>query len=192
MNKTYLFLSDKTLDKKAFVDALKGSSMPFEVEYSSDRKGAIEADASFYVYLDGILLPLHDDLGVNLTVLACHKDGPLEQKCLLEALSFFPNEARFLTDLIMKELSFGNFTSLPLLSSEFVNVPHEVLLTAGTYLRTGLDASKAAEQLFIHRNTFNYRLARFIDITGLDIRDYHNALLLELFFQLGSIKSFAE
>lgn len=188
MIKEYLFLADKALDKKAFKESLEGPSIPFDIEYVSERKGVITSDSSFYVYLDALLLPIHDDLDVNLTILACHKDGPLEEKCLNEALSFFPNMARFLSDLLMKELSFGNYTSLPLLSEEFKDVPHDVLLTAGTYLRTGLDASQAAEQLFIHRNTFNYRLNRFIDITGLDIRDYHNALLLELFFQLGSLK----
>jgi hypothetical protein len=34
-------------------------------------------------------------------------------------------------------------------------------------LRCGLNASLAAETLIIHRNTFNYRLAQFIDKTGL-------------------------
>ena len=58
-------------------------------------------------------------------------------------------------------------------------------LTAGTYLRCGLDASLAANKLIVHRNTFNYRLNAFIARTGLDIRDYHNALLLELYFDLG-------
>ena len=47
--------------------------------------------------------------------------------------------------------------------------------------RRGLLASEA---LFVHRNTFNYRLNAFIRESGLDIRDYHNALLLEIYFQL--------
>jgi DNA-binding PucR family transcriptional regulator len=91
-----------------------------------------------------------------------------------------------MSDILMKEFSFGDFSSLPLLSQEFKAVPHELLLTAGAFLRCGLNASLAAETLIIHRNTFNYRLAQFIDITQLDIRDYHNALLLEIYFQLGA------
>ncbi|HBB05327.1 MAG TPA: hypothetical protein DCZ41_01870, partial [Firmicutes bacterium] len=44
-------------------------------------------------------------------------------------------------------------------------------------------ACLTAETLYIHRNTFNYRLNAFIEKTGLDIREYHNALLLEFYFQ---------
>jgi DNA-binding PucR family transcriptional regulator len=65
----------------------------------------------------------------------------------------------------MKEFSFGDYSSIPLLNAEFKEVPHELLLTAGTFLRCGLNASLAAETLIIHRNTFNYRLAQFIDLT---------------------------
>jgi hypothetical protein len=186
MEKTYLFLADAPLDKADFEEALAGPAIPFKIAYKNDRSGVICSDEKFYVYLDGILMPLHDDLGVTLTVLACHKDGPLEEKAVRESLGYFPNQAVFLSDLLMKEISFGDFTSIPLLSDEFKGVGHDLLLTAGAYLRSGLDASVAAKQLFIHRNTFNYRLNRFIDETGLDIRDYHNALLLELYFQLGS------
>ncbi|MGN1075804.1 MAG: helix-turn-helix domain-containing protein, partial [Candidatus Enteromonas sp.] len=42
----------------------------------------------------------------------------------------------------------------------------------------------SAQTLFVHRNTFLYRLNKFIELTNLDIRDYHNALLLELYFQI--------
>ena len=35
-----------------------------------------------------------------------------------------------------------------------------------------------AQKLYLHRNTVNYRLQKFIEQSGLDIRDYHNAQLL--------------
>jgi hypothetical protein len=187
MNCLYLFLANAPIDKKSFEGGLEGLPYPFEVTYKDEKSGTIVSDTKSYAYLDGLLMPLHDDLGVSIAVLCVHRDGELEEKCLKESLGYFPNAARFLSDIIMKELSFGNYSSLPLLSNEFKGVKHEVLLTAGTYLRCGLDASLAASQLFIHRNTFNYRLNQFIDETGLDIRDYHNALLLEIFFQLGSL-----
>lgn len=129
---------------------------------------------------------MHDDLGINLTVIISHKYGPLEEKLLNKAVAYFPNQCLYLTDMLLKELSFGDYSSFPLLSAEFRNVSEELMLTAGTFLRCGLNASLTSETLFIHRNTFNYRLNAFIEKTGLDIRDYHNALLLELYFQLAS------
>jgi carbohydrate diacid regulator len=48
------------------------------------------------------------------------------------------------------------------------------------FIHCGLNAIKTANKLYIHRNTFNYRLHKFIALTGLDIRDYRHALYFEL------------
>jgi|LAHS01.1.fsa_nt_gb hypothetical protein len=186
MNKYYFFLANGKIEREALSDALDGLGVPYEILYLSDEKGYLLADEKFAVRLQGIVLMIHDDIGVTITFLAAHKADELEEKLLKEALAYFPNQCLFMSDILMKEFSFGDFSSLPLLSQEFKAVPHELLLTAGAFLRCGLNASLAAETLIIHRNTFNYRLAQFIDITQLDIRDYHNALLLEIYFQLGA------
>lgn len=186
MKKDYLFLASAPINRDAFKESLDSLGSSYEITYVSLQKGLILSDEKFAVKLQNILFTLHDDLGLTITVLAVHKDGELEEKGLREALSYFPNQCLFLSDVIMKELSFGDFSSLPLLSKEFAGVPHELLLTAGAFLRCGLNASLAADSLIIHRNTFAYRLNQFIDLTGLDIRDYHNAMLLELFFQFGN------
>ena len=186
MNKYYFFLANGDIEKEALKDALDGLGHIYDVTYFSARKGYLLADEKFAVLLQGIVLMIHDDIGVTITFLTAHQSGELEEKLLKEALAYFPNQCLFLSDVLMKEFSFGDFSSLPLLSAEFKKVPHELLLTAGTFLRCGLNASLSAETLIIHRNTFNYRLAQFIDLTHLDIRDYHNALLLEIYFQLGA------
>ncbi|MBP5090998.1 MAG: helix-turn-helix domain-containing protein [Bacilli bacterium] len=36
----------------------------------------------------------------------------------------------------------------------------------------------------MHRNTFNYRLNRFVESTGVDVRYYHNALLLDYYLRM--------
>jgi hypothetical protein len=186
MTKYYLYETSGSFDEKAFRSALSSLGSPYDLTVLSPTKGFIIADENFLMGLGNLVLPLHDDLRVVITFLCAHANGPLEEKALKQAVAYFPNQALYLTDVLMKEFSFGDYSSLPLLSAEFKDVPHELLLTAGTFLRCGLNASLAAENLIIHRNTFNYRLARFIEKTGLDIRDYHNALLLEIYFQLGS------
>jgi hypothetical protein len=188
MNKYYLFAATGKIDHGYFETALSSTEAVYDITYLSETKGYIVADEKFFTRLEGVLAPMHDDLSITISVVCAHEIKPLEEKALKEALSYFPNQVLYLTDVLMKEFSFGDYSSLPLLSGELKIVPHELLLTAGTYLRCGLDASLAADKLIIHRNTFNYRLNQFIDRTGLDIRDYHNALLLEIFFQLGSYK----
>lgn len=186
MNKYYLFLANGDIDQRQFQDALDGLGQLYDVIYTSKQGGYILADEKFAVRLQDVLLPLHDDMGLTITVLAVHKIAPLEEKAIKEALAYFPNQCLFLSDVLMKEFSFGDYSSMPMLAGEFKGVSHELLLTAGAFLRCGLNACLAAETLIIHRNTFNYRLAQFVDLTGLDIRDYHNALILEIYFQLGN------
>lgn len=185
MIKYYLFKASGPINVPEFKNGLDAIDEDYSLSLSSPDEGFFTAPEKFAVRLQGVLFPLHDDLGITISVLACHADGALERKSLKEALSYFPNQCLFLSDILMKEFSFGDYSSLPLLKEEMKKVPHELLLTAGAFLRCGLNASLAAESLFIHRNTFNYRLSQFIDSTGLDIRDYHNALLLEIYFQLG-------
>ncbi|TCP28696.1 PucR-like helix-turn-helix protein [Scopulibacillus darangshiensis] len=46
------------------------------------------------------------------------------------------------------------------------------------YCRHNLNVSKAAEALYIHRNTLNYRLKRISRLTLLDIHSFEHCLLL--------------
>ncbi len=187
MKKTlYLFIANAPFSKKGFSESLSSYGLPFHLVYQNETHGYLEAPSRLGVLLAPSLYMIHDDLGVTITFLEAPKASPLSDKLLNEALSYFPNQVVCLTDLLMKEFSFGNFSSIPLLKNEFKDVPHELMLTAGAYLRSNLNASLTAEILYIHRNTFNYRLSAFIEQTGLDIREYHNALLLEFYFQFCS------
>ncbi len=187
MNKHYLFLSNLPISKKPFEAALKGLGINLEtLAYYSSYEGELILPKESYSSISSVMLPLREDLGGSISFLATHDRGELSKKLLKDALAYFPNQAVFPTDVLMKEMSFADYTSVPLLSSCFSHLDHELLLTAGTYLRCGLDASLSAKELFIHRNTFNYRLNSFIEETNLDIRDYHNALLLEIYFQVSA------
>ncbi len=187
MNKHYLFLSNQEISRKTFETALKGFGVKLDtLSYFSPYEGELILPKEDYSSFSSLVLPLREDLGGSISFLCCHDRGELGKKLLKDALGYFPNQAVFPTDVLMKEMSFGDYTSVPLLCASFSHLDHELLLTAGTYLRCGLDASLSAKELFIHRNTFNYRLNAFIEETNLDIRDYHNALLLELYFQVSS------
>lgn len=187
MNKHYLFLSNIPVSKKPFEAALKGLGVDLEtLTYYSPYEGELILPKESFSSISSVMLPLREDLGGSISFLATHDRGELSKKLLKDALAYFPNQAVFPTDVLMKEMSFADYTSIPLLTSCFSHLDHELLLTAGTYLRCGLDASLSAKELFIHRNTFNYRLNSFIEETNLDIRDYHNALLLEIYFQVSA------
>ena len=185
MEKHYLFLSSAPFDKIEFEDQLSQIGVDTDhVVYFGDRNGEFLADSKIYAKLDSLSLVIRDDLGASISFLAAHQNTVLEQDLLQKSASYFPCRAMFPSDVILKEISFGDYSAYPLLKACFDSVPHDLLLTAGTYLRCGCDESLSAQTLFVHRNTFLYRLNKFIELTNLDIRDYHNALLLELYFQI--------
>lgn len=56
----------------------------------------------------------------------------------------------------------------------------DLVRTLKTYFATGTNASEAADRLFLHRNSMLYRLERIQTLTGLDLKDNHAALALQL------------
>ena len=187
MEKHYLFKTNKPIDQRYFFSALEGIGIDKDqVIFSSADQGEFFADSSAIAEIEPMIQLFHDDLSIQMSVLSAHQNTSFEQALLRKAALFFPNRVLYATDVIMKEISLGEFSSYKPLMNLFANVPYELLNTAGTYLRCGCDACLSARMLFIHRNTFNYRFNQFINLSGLDIRDYHNALLLELYFQLNN------
>ena len=154
------------------------------IVFSSPKNAEFIAPAEIAYALDTALIPFSNQTGVKVGALVSHGHGELENHLLPYSLAYFPNMASHLSDLILREMSFGDYSCYSLFMKLFRNVDSDLMQAAGAYLRCGCQALKAAEVLYVHRNTFNYRLANFIKKTNLDIRDYHNALLLELYFQL--------
>lgn len=181
MHRYYLFRSNKALDKRYFASALEG--YPYEIDWHDSFSGSLYSDEDFSSHLDDILNNVREDLGASLCILSSHNDGKLEYYLLEKCSGLYPNSNLFLSTFILEEMAQGDMSFLPLLKEEFSSIPHDCLLTGEAFLRSGLNASLAASTLYIHRNTFNYRLAQFIDYSGLDIRDYHNALLLEIYLR---------
>lgn len=64
----------------------------------------------------------------------------------------------------------------------------ELLHSVAMYLRENLNLSETAKKLFIHRNSMQYRLDKFIEKTGIDIRQFDEAVKVYLALQtLGMI-----
>lgn len=183
MKRLYLFQTAKDIETLKFEPLFLSLDPNGVFKYEGTRNGYFESELDLVDELSEKLSSF--EIG-HIAVVVSHRNWPLEKKLLAEAFGYFPNQCVFLTDVLMKELTFGNFSSIPLLSQEFRDVPKDLMMTAGSFLRSDLNGLKTAEREKIHRNTFNYRLKSFVEITNLDIRDYHNALLLELYFQLAS------
>ncbi|PLT31244.1 PucR family transcriptional regulator [Peribacillus deserti] len=56
----------------------------------------------------------------------------------------------------------------------------EMISTIKTYIECSSNASLAAKKLFMHRNSLQYRIDKFVEKTGLDIRGFEDALTVYL------------
>lgn len=52
---------------------------------------------------------------------------------------------------------------------------HELLKTIEVFLQNGSNATLTAKKLFIHRNTLQYRLDKFSEKTGINLKDFNQA-----------------
>ncbi|TQS76592.1 hypothetical protein DX933_00360 [Ornithinibacillus gellani] len=62
---------------------------------------------------------------------------------------------------------------------EFAHDP-DFLKTINMLFQCNLNISETAKKLYLHRNTLQYRLDKFYDQTGTDIRDFHQAITVFL------------
>ncbi len=75
-----------------------------------------------------------------------------------------------------------SFVKKDILSDLFVESieGQEMLHTIQVFLQCNLNASLTAKKLYIHRNSLQYRLDKFIENTGIDIRSFANAAFVSL------------
>lgn len=62
---------------------------------------------------------------------------------------------------------------------EFIS-DEETLKTIHVFIECNLNVSETAKELYMHRNSLQYRLDRFYEKTGLDIRQFQDALTVYL------------
>lgn len=65
-----------------------------------------------------------------------------------------------------------------------MNLDEELLNTIKVFLQNNLKLAETARQLYLHRNTLIYRLDKIHSLTGLDIRNFDDAIKMEILLLL--------
>ena len=176
MKKYFHFQSDGPLSEKQLLGLLEDNYRgDITLTMVTSQSGYCLADADLADTLEVLLPVMVSDLGISITFLVSHANDHFAQLALRKAVLTRKERCTHLGDLLLDGLLSGDRSLLTEAAKEFSAVPHELMLTAEVYAACGLNASLAAQKLYVHRNTFNYRLKKFVELTGLDIRDYHNA-----------------
>ena len=183
--KYFLFYSPKPLVKDTLRHVFEEAYQEnISLELSDQQSGYIYADDFFLETIELLLPMISNDLGINLTFLVTHlPDAPLVKEAF-KRVRRFGQGVYHLADVVLDAMQKHDQPFLNKFRQSFDDVPHELMLTAKMLIRCGLNRSLAARKLYVHRNTFNYRLNKFIELTNLDIRDYFNAQFFYLFTQI--------
>ena len=77
-----------------------------------------------------------------------------------------------------------NSINVSILNSLFKNIPDSIIDTVKQYIVMNQSVINTSEAMFTHRNTINYRLNKFIELTGINIRETSSAMTTYLILTL--------
>jgi sugar diacid utilization regulator len=185
MIKYYFFASLKDIQSERFSDALHNAYKNiFAIKFTDSKSGYVMSDEYLYDYLESLLSVISSDTDNSYTVVSSHEESELSRAAIRKAVQGRRVYLTNMADLILNLALDGDYELLRLAKKRFALVSRELMMTAETFISCGLNASLAAKKLYIHRNTFSYRLNQFIEATDLDIRDYHNAQFFSIVIKL--------
>lgn len=156
----------------------------FELEVAGD--GILRVGASFYETEDWE--SLHQQLTEELLIRTKAYSSPVDPRLDLS-----------LADPVLKDMTFG-FHAFPEVIAEAVlqgrtpfvqaarkyvadAVGDELLRTVLAFIADDLNQSKAAKNLYMHRNTLLYRIDQFAQLCGIDPRRFDGAFAIKLLFR---------
>ena len=90
---------------------------------------------------------------------------------LLETTKLYFNEKELVKQGLHNEIVKNNILK------EYYN-DYEMKNVISTYLENNMNVSQAANALYMHRNTVMNKIAKFIDVTGYDIKKFQNAFVI--------------
>lgn len=139
-----------------------------------------------YIYVGSHNTDIHDA-----------KDAYIAQEALFQMCrDIFPNRrvyqhhANLPLNLInhwMKDHNTDNFDMLiNLVEAE----DDEMILSVSTFLESNMNISIASKELYIHRNSLQYRLDKFHEKTGLNPKDFQDAITIYLLLLHRRVKAF--
>jgi DNA-binding PucR family transcriptional regulator len=151
--------------------------------FYNENIGYFIADSKVAPSIENIATTLGSDIGQKVTILVTHDVNDVSLMALQYAYDYGLSFA--LVGDIVASLYVSDKEKLSeKITNEFKNVSYESYLTAKAYINNGLNAQAAARSLYVHRNTFNYRLNKFIIESKLDIRDFWNAIYFLIYIRI--------
>ncbi len=185
MIRFYHYQLHPQLSLSDFTSIIKNNlSLPLEHVSLSSTTGYLLAEEAAALHLEQSLSSLVQDLDYSITFMISYGDTELARYLLAQTDILFSKHIWHDYEIILHLWKKDDPICLRLLKQLFAALTREEIDTLHLYLQCTFNALKASEQLYIHRNTLQYRLSQIADKTGLDFKEYHNAQLFFLYISL--------
>jgi len=187
--KYYLFHLSEPLNQEEFKGYLLSiDSQIKSVKFNSKLDGYFIGNSELSTTLNFIAEAITGDFNVSISILSSYELNDLSsylfRHCTKKERASYKSLADTILDLILK----NDYSFLPFLTNIFKDVNDSILLSIETYVRTGFNATLTAKKLFIHRNSFYYRMNDFFSKTRIDIHDYENSQLVMFYIKLKNME----
>ncbi len=185
MQKYFLFKTDKKIKENDFIELFESFGVSKKkIIFLDEKEGYVIEDKSFYSKLQSNIAMFNIELGLNIFFLFTHALNKSSLYALHKLFPNFKNQAISLYQASLYLIVRRDQQIITLIQDEFNDIDQELVITIYNYINNDLNAIITSLNLFIHRNTFIYRLNKFIDITSCDVRDYFNASYFLLYYNL--------
>lgn len=173
--KAYIQIAD--LQFKESIEQLLQSRFDHKVDFNWNQNIAqmvvYDCESFFYVLKQAILMMI-SDFSMSISALIVPKFDSL----FLDYLNQVHNNVVTAYDLFLK--NYASIKTKKDMQYLLKNIKKEYLETANAFLKCNMNACEAAKVLYLHRNSFNYRLNQFHYTSGMDIKDFDTAIFVKL------------
>jgi hypothetical protein len=129
----------------------------------------------FYMDLSIYIGLFQSDLALAKEIYDREKNDFLSVKGFLQPKAVY-TIADLLPLMLLQTASPNTHKTLTGLLAEWMEEDKETVNTIKVFVECNMNISLAAKKLYIHRNSLQYRVDKFFDRTGIDVKQFKNAL----------------
>jgi DNA-binding PucR family transcriptional regulator len=129
----------------------------------------------FYMDLSIYIGLFQSDLALAKEIYDREKNDFLSVKGFLQPKAVY-TIADLLPLMLLQTASPNTHKTLTGLLAEWMEEDKETINTIKVFVECNMNISLAAKKLYIHRNSLQYRVDKFFDRTGIDVKQFKNAL----------------
>ena len=168
-----------------------------DIALIKELTGPSDSNKEVYEIAEAIEKKLHDDLNLKCVIgigttakhLRVLADKYKEAQVAIEVGKVFETEK---TIINYENLGIGRliyqlpttlceiFLSEVFKKSSIDSLDQETLFTINMFFENSLNVSETSRKLFVHRNTLVYRLEKIKKLTGLDLREFDDAIIFKV------------